>query len=51
MDLDSKLNDMTTLIVTETPQGIALGSGFSTSCRTEQTLMDPGINGYRRTFS
>ena len=28
MDLDSKLNHMTTLIVTETPQGIAQGSGF-----------------------
>ena len=28
MDLDSKLNHMTTLVVTETPQGIAQGSGF-----------------------
>ena len=28
MDLDSKLNHMTTMIVTETPQGTAQGSGF-----------------------
>ena len=28
VDLDSRLNHMTTLIVTETPQGTSQGSGF-----------------------
>ena len=44
MDLDAQLNHMTTLIVTETPQGSAQGSGFFYSV---SDLPDPDGSTYQ----
>ena len=41
MDLGSKLNQMTTLIITETPQGTSLGSGFFYSVSDPPPPPDP----------